>query len=385
MIATILFWLGVGTLVLVVAMAIEFAVGNRSFRRLRDIPPLTSETTPRVSIIVAGRNEERKIEAALESLLNQDYPNIEYIVVEDRSTDGTGVIVDRVAQRHPPMRVVHVTELPKGWLGKNHALHCGGEKATGEILLFTDADVHLAPSTISRAVHFMERERIDHLALAPRILMPGLLLNMFAGAFALFFGMYAKPWKVRDPKSKRHVGIGAFNMVRAAAWRGVGGHKPIAMRPDDDVKLGKILKRAGHRQELILGYDFVSVEWYASFRELVRGLEKNTFAGVDYRPSLVLAASLAQFLVFVWPVIALLVTGGATFWLNATIVVALAVLYADNAGFHGLKRWHWVGFPLTAILFQYIVWNATIKTWLRDGINWRDTHYSLAELRANKV
>jgi hypothetical protein len=157
------------------------------------------------------------------------------------------------------------------------------------------------------------------------------------------------------------------------------------MRPDDDIKLGKIIKRAGGRQELLLGEGLLTVEWYSSVGELVRGLEKNTFAGVDYKIGMVVVASVVQFVGLIWPVVALFVTSGATWWLNAGCVGVIAVLYADNAGFHGLKRWHWIGFPVTAVLFQYIVWRATLKTLFNDGINWRGTHYSLAELKANKV
>src|SRR6185295_6833385 len=108
--------------------------------------------------------------------------------------------------------------------------------------------------------------------------------------------------------------------------------------------------------------DMITVEWYSSLRELVKGLEKNTFAGVEYNLALVAAASIAQSVAFVWPVIALFVTTGLTWWLNVAIIAVIVVLYIDNAPFHGLKRWHWIGFPLTSILFQYIIWNATLKT-----------------------
>jgi phosphatidylserine synthase len=157
------------------------------------------------------------------------------------------------------------------------------------------------------------------------------------------------------------------------------------MRPDDDVKLGKLVKKSGYRQDMLLSDGLLSVEWYSSLGELVRGLEKNSFAGVEYSVAAVLAATAAQLLVFVWPVVALFVTGGTTRWLNAGVVLTLAVLYMDNARFHGEKRWHWVAMPVTALLFLYIVWRATVKTIINDGIDWRGTHYSLAELKANKV
>jgi hypothetical protein len=372
-------WLALITLLAIVAVAIEFATGNQSLRRVRQLP--VAGPTPPVSIVVAARNEARKIQPALESLRHLDYPNLEIIVVNDRSTDETGQILSEVAG----VRVITVRELPPGWLGKNHAQQVGAQAATGEWLLFTDADVHFEPSTLRRAVAYAVTAGVQHLAIAPRITMPGLWLQMFGGAFTIFFGLYAKPWKAPDPRSDRHIGIGAFNLVRADAYRAIGGHTKLAMRPDDDMKLGKALKMSGCRQEMLLGDGFVAVEWYSSVRELVRGLEKNTFAGVEYRVSVVVAATVAQLLVFVWPVVAVFVTDGVTWGLNVAAVLLLAGVYVLNAPVHGLPRWHWVAMPVTALLFLYIVWRATLLTLWRDGIDWRGTHYSLAELRANQL
>lgn len=380
-----LFGLAVVTLLLVLATAVEFAVGNRSLSRLGNVAPFQNTKAPKVSVIVAARNEARKIEVALQSILAQDYSNLEFIVVDDRSTDETGSILDRLTNKDARVRVVHITELPKGWLGKNHAQHFGAERATGELILFTDADVVMERSVISRAVAWLHREDIDHLAITPQLQMPGLLLGMFGGAFGLFFGLYAKPWKARDPKSPRHIGIGAFNLVRTEAYRAIGGHRAIAMRPDDDMKLGKLLKKCGFHQDLVRSDGLITVEWYSSVGELVRGLEKNVFAGVEYSLTAVVASSIAQLVVFVWPLVALAFTHGVTWWLNLAIVGSLAMLYMDNAHCHGAKRWHCVGFPVTAILFQYIIWRATLKTLVNNGIDWRGTHYSLPELKANKI
>ena len=380
-----LFWLAAATLLLVLATAVEFAIGNRSLSRLGNITPFQGTGGPKVSVIVAARNEARKIEEALRSILAQDYPYLEFVVVDDRSTDETGIILDRLVTMDTRVRVVHITELPKGWLGKNHAQHFGAERATGELILFTDADVVMECSVISRAVAWLRHEEIDHLAITPQLQMPGTLLCMFGGAFALFFGLYAKPWKARDPKSPRHIGIGAFNLVRTEAYRAVGGHQAIAMRPDDDMKLGKLIKKHGFHQDLLLSDGLITVEWYGSVGELIRGLEKNTFAGVEYSLVIVVASSVAQLLLFTWPLVALAFTHGPTWWLNLAIVDALAILYADNAHCHGAKRWHCVGFPVTAVLFQYIIWRATLMTLMNNGIDWRGTHYSLPELKANKV
>ncbi len=380
-----MFWLALITLLLLVACLIEFGIGQRRIRQLTEIEPVNDADAPRVSVIVAARNEARKIEAALQSVLKQDYPNLEVIVVNDRSTDETGAILDRLAQTNSRLRVVPLRELPAGWLGKNFAHHHGAESATGTWLLFTDADVVMAPETLRRAMSYAVRERLDHLAVGPRLAMPGLVLEMFGGAFMLFFTFYAKPWKARDPKSPRHIGIGAFNLVRTEVYRQIGGHQPIALRPDDDMKLGKLIKKHGYRQDVVLSGPLLTVEWYGSLRELMRGLEKNLFAGVEYNLAVLVMASVLQLAVFVWPFVAVFVTGDATRWLNAGCVFAIAALYADSARPHGLPRWHWIGFPVMVLLFQYILWRAMLKTLINGGIDWRGTHYALKDLKANRV
>jgi cellulose synthase/poly-beta-1,6-N-acetylglucosamine synthase-like glycosyltransferase len=384
----VLLSLAVLTLLLIAATFAELASGGTSLRRLEDVPlPRSGEERPTVSVVVAARNEERNVEEALRSLLAQAGAGegIEVIVVEDRSTDATGAILDRMAAECPALRVVHVATLPPGWLGKNHALWVGAEAARGELLLFTDADVVMAPGTIRRAAAHLVRERLDHLTLAPEVRMPGALLRAFGVAFGIFFTLYARPWKARDPRSRAHVGVGAFNLLRASAYRAMGTHRAIAMRPDDDMKLGKLAKRSGFRQELLIGGGMVSVEWYASLGEVVRGLEKNTFAGLDYRLSAVAGSTLLHLLVFVWPYVAVLVTRGVTQALYAVCVAILLLVFTGAARAQRVPLGYALLFPAASALFDFIVWNATLRTLARGGIEWRGTHYPLDALKANRV
>jgi cellulose synthase/poly-beta-1,6-N-acetylglucosamine synthase-like glycosyltransferase len=383
-VTSFLFLLALVTLIAHVATGIQVHLGNKSIRFLRDLPPLDGPL-PRVSIVIPARNEERNLEEALRSILALDYGNLEIDVVDDRSTDRTGEILDRMATADPRLRIVHIRELPPGWLGKNHALWLGAGKATGEFLLFTDADVVMDPSALRRAIGAMVADRLDHLTATPDIERPSLLFEMFIGAFSLFFALFTKPWKVKDPDSPSHVGIGAFNLVRASAYRAAGGHQAIAMRPDDDLKLGKLIKKNGFRQEFVFGQGMLRVEWYASVRELIQGLMKNAFSGVDYRVWVVVVSTVAQLVMMVWPFLALVLTSGATRWLNLTSVLVLFTLCWINAPLAGVRRWHGIGFPIATLLFLYIVWRAMLLTLWRDGIDWRGTHYPLALLKANKV
>jgi hypothetical protein len=261
--------LAVLTLLLLVVGAIGFARGNRQIHNLRDAAPLADSGLPRVSIIIAARNEERKLAAALRSVRRLDYPRLEIIAVNDRSPDSTGAILDRLAHNDPRLRPLQVTALPPGWLGKCHALHLGAATATGDWLLFTDADVVYAPDCLRRAIGFALAGNLDYLAVMPRMTQPDILLTMFVGAFTVFFGLYARPWRAREPRRPDHIGIGAFNLVRTTVYRQLGGHQAIALRPDDDLKLGK-LKKNGCRQDIARGAEWLTVEWYGSLRELTQ-------------------------------------------------------------------------------------------------------------------
>lgn len=380
-----LFWLALITLVLVAALLFELVHGNRSIRFVRDISAVLPAHPPRVSVVVAARDEERNLAAALDSLLAQDYPDYEVIAVDDRSADATPAILQSRAARHRHLKVTRIDALPEGWLGKNHALEQGAQAASGTILIFADADVVMRPDAVSRAVAYALAAGRDHVAIAPAVIAPAMLLGMLIGTFIMFFSAYARPWKAPDPRSRCFIGIGAFNLVRVEAYRAVGGHTRIAMRPDDDLMLGKIIKDAGYSQEMLFGRGVVSVEWYPSLGALVRGLEKNTLAGVNYSVAAIIAGALAQAVFFVWPFAALAGTSGVTALLNAAICIMLLAAYADTTRIAGVPRWYAIGLPLMIVIFTWILLRATVVTLRDNGITWRGTHYPLAALKANRV
>lgn len=380
-----LFWLGVVVLISTSCIFIEVFRGSQKICTLAEIDPVPTDQAPEASIIVAARNEERNIRTALQSLLNSSYPQLQIIVVNDRSEDNTAAILSELAASDPRLTIINIDNLPSGWLGKNHALWRGAEKATGEFLLFTDADVVMSPDTLQRAMGYVRREKLDHLAATPEAKMPSLFLNSFGITFGIFFSLFTRPWKAREPGSRWHIGIGAFNLVRAEAYHQTGGHKAIALRPDDDLKLGKIIKSAGYRQDLVNGRGMISVEWYASVRELILGLEKNIYAGTDYRLWFAASGVLFNLLVFVWPYIALFFSTGSTLALYATSVTLLSLLFADSARQYGLSPWYTFAFPFTTTLFLFIIVRTLVVNLGKGGINWRGTFYSLKELRKNRV
>jgi hypothetical protein len=210
-------------------------------------------------------------------------------------------------------------------------------------------------------------------------------MGIFIMTFAIFFWLYAMPWRAAKPDSTKHIGIGGFNMIRATVYRAIGMHQPIALRPDDDMKLGKLVKKNGYRQRLLHGQSHLSVEWYSSMRGLIDGLMKNAFAGVDYSVIAIVLFTLLQMTFSIWPFIALFVTGGWILIINIAIMLIMLALCVEIVRGQSLSPWYSLGFPLGILMFIYILWRAMILNIKNDGITWRGTHYSLAELKANKI
>jgi len=374
-------------LVLLVALLVTGLDLLFGISRIERLTSLTGHQgpAPLVSLVVAARNEERNVEAAARSLLAQRYPSLEIIAVEDRSTDRTGAILDALAAVEPRLKVVHLTKLPPGWLGKNHALSVGATAARGEWLLFADADVIMAPDSISRAVAYAERRGLDHVTILPDTLMPGILLKAFVVVGIIIFGIALRPWKARDPRSRHFVGVGAFNLVRASAYARAGGHEPIRLRPDDDIKLGKILKRSGARQDALSGRGMVSVEWYRTLGETIDGLMKNSFAVVQYNPPMMLLGVVFYVVLGLAPLAALVLGTGPLQWLGAAAVGWQLLVHAWVAREAHLPLRAVLLYPVIYLIFAWIVLRAMVLNLRQGGIYWRDTFYPLSELRKNRV
>lgn len=349
-------------------------LASKRVELLRNFDP--DPDPPGLSIVVAAANEEHTLERALRSLLALDYPEVEVIVVNDRSTDGTGAVLAKLAEQHPRLQVVTLTELPPGWLGKTHALHQGAARARHDLLLFTDADVVFAPDSLRRAVTALKARNLDHLVVAPHMEAHGLIEQVFISYFNVMFQVRFQPDRAQDPKSKAFIGVGAFNMVRRQAYRAVGGHLPVALDVTDDVSLGRALKLAGFRQQVFNGMDLVHVRWVVGLRGIIHGLEKNAYAGVDYDlPKTVMAGGILLFIAL-GPALLSFTPGGVLAWLGMCATGTL------SGPMMGLPRTCGPLFPLAGPLFIYVVARSAWLAERRGGIYWRGTFYRLEELRA---
>ena len=381
------FWLSLAVFLLAGTAFADLALGWRKLGYLRDVaaaghnaPPSTPRVSTRVSIIIAALNEAATIEPALRSVLAQDCPDLEVIAINDRSSDMTGEILERIGNTDNRLRVLHITDLPAGWLGKNHALHQGALLARGEYLLFTDADVVFAPSALRRAVAHCEAHRLDHLAVLPEVPARGLLMGMMnLGGMVGGFGIM-KPWKVRTSQ-KHFFGVGAFNLVRARSYRETGGHEAIALAVVDDMILAKRMKKPGFRQDFLLGNGLISVEIYHSVGEMVRGMRKNIFAAFGFKLRTLIALTAVTLIMLAWPWIGLVATEGVTRWINAATLIVSLALHLDVIRFTKYSRWCLVFQPIAGLFALFVAWQASLIVLYRGEVVWRGTRYSLEELK----
>lgn len=371
----LLFWL---------LLAQEVMRGNRRLKRLATLSTPSPAVWPRVSVVLAARNEAATIGAAVPTILALDYPDLEIIAVNDRSEDDTGAQLDRLAAANPRLQVEHVRALPDGWIGKNHALHLGAARATGDWILFTDADIHFQPEVLQRAVAHARAQSLDHLAAVPQLSEHGHWLGICVNAFSVAFTVGLRPWRIPDPRSAAHGGVGAFNLVRASTYRKMGGHEPLRLRPDDDIKLGKLMKGGGF-SEFVLGAGAISVSWYATMGEMIRGLTKNAYAGADYRFWVPPLGAFAVLLLCLWPVVALFVTTGPAWWSYAGAIAFMLAVGCDQPRFAGGRWWHGLFLPLGMAVFSYILLRSMVVTHWTGGVTWRGTFYRLRELKRNRL
>lgn len=379
-----LFWICLVILLIASLICIDVIRSEGFIVRLAQ-RPFADQTWPSVSIVVSARNEQDSIDTAVRSLLNLDYPNYELTVVNDRSTDQTGHILKTLQMQFPRLNVVTISELPQGWLGKCNAMQAGAQRSQADWILFTDADVSMRPDTLKRVLDYVITEKADHISLVPECIMPNWLLHAFIATFSIFFKILVKPARIANPKSSAHCGIGAFNLIRSTVYQKLGGHVPIRLRPDDDLKLGKLVKSKGYAQRFASGIGLISVPWYPSIRALIHGLEKNSFAGMDYSLPKLLFSNLALPAVFVLPFPLLLVTGGAAWWMALGACVMILAMAMHNARSVGYPFFYGLFFPLGVLFFLYIINRAVLLTLHRKGIYWRDSFYSLKDLKANRI
>jgi hypothetical protein len=381
------FWIGFLGLVALIwsVQSIDLALGALSIPALKSVAPLNDAHCPSVSVLFAARDEAEKLPAALETFLALDYPKFDVIAVNDRSEDATEGILRRAAQRDLRLKVISISSLPAGWLGKPHALQEAYDHSTGEWLIFTDADVHFEPDVLRLAIALAEQRHWDHMPLLCHTKMFSVGEKIAMMFFGMAFMLGVRPWRASNPKSGSYVGIGAFQLIRRSTYEKIGEHRRLAMEVVDDVKLGKLVKEAGCSSGIARSGPSVSVYWHAGVRNIIRGTTKNFFATTGFSLPIVCVQMLGVLMLSVMPWLALpFVHGWAR--LFAAIAVALAICAEGGVAIeNGVSPLYALTHPIGALIFGWMLARSTIVTLWQGGITWRGTFYPLEKLKRGVV
>jgi hypothetical protein len=370
-----------------VSMTVAALAHQRSVQRLPALPAIDEAERPaagriRCSVIVATRNDGARLEGTVHRLLAQVGIAVEVIVVDDRSADDTRQVIQRFASADSRVRTIRVASLPPGWLGKCHACHLGASAATGEWLLFVDADCWMTPDVIARAVAAAGRDQADHITLTPGV-TPG-TIGAKAWHLALLTRLSRRIAGVNRDRVGAHFGMGAFNLVHAAAYRESGGYEALRLTIVDDMTLGLLLHRAGKRTRAFLGGPDVECLWGTTVRGMIGVMEKNYFAAAGFRIAPVAAIGVMSVALFGAAVVGPLTgtTAGAAAGLAPWSLALPAALLARRLG------WPLRCAALAPLLYPVLVYavvNSAVVTLRQGGVRWRDTFYPLDVLRKGTV
>jgi glycosyltransferase involved in cell wall biosynthesis len=349
-------------------------------------PDAAESAAPDVTVVVPACNEQESIQATLRSLLASTGVRLQIVAVNDRSTDRTGELMDAVAAEAlacagpHTLEVIHICELPPGWLGKAHALAMAAAHATAPWLLFTDGDVTFNPRLIALALGYARAERADHVVLILTMQLKNTAEAAVVAAFQALAAWNTRLWKVADPKARDFFGTGGFNLVRREIYERLGGFAEMRMEVVEDLRLGWKIKRAGYAQRIVLGPGLARIRWINGALSFVGLVEKNGYAGLRYRAGISLLAFLGFAVQIVLPLAAMACGGWAA--LAGLLTYALiAVAYAANRSVTQVSPWVAVFFaPATAILLFAFARSMFLTIW-RNGVVWRGTLYPLDELR----
>ncbi len=373
------------------SLALVFVVATmtRAFKPLPTPSPADPPAEgPLVSIVLPARNEERNIQQCLSSLLGQCYPNLEVVMVDDESTDKTLHLAQALAARDSRLTVIKGTPLPRGWIGKNHAVHQAMHHARGDWFLFTDADTVHSPQALASALDLEVREKADMLCLFThqhqdtfweKVVQPAVLLAVFA--------LGGTAHEANDPRSPIVKTNGQYMLIRRQAYESVGGHEAFKADIVEDLALARNVKRAGFRLLLADGRALVTTRMYASLKEIWQGWSKNMCAAHTgesrFRRMTMYAlyglASAAPLVVLIW--------SAAAFVMASDPLVAVAGLQsAAQISFLVIMRvkvneifqvgaWYALGHPLAGAVFLGMMIWCGLRALTGRRVGWKGRRY----------
>jgi chlorobactene glucosyltransferase len=347
------------------------------------LPPVDEQ--PTVSVLIPARDEAAAIQRCLESVLAQDHAVAEVIVLDDRSTDGTGDIVDALARSDDRLRRIVGRELPGGWKGKNWALHQAVAEARGEWLLFVDADVQLSDQAVRQALGAARAHGAQMVSWFAQLEMRTFWERQLMPFIADFIVLFSPLHKVNDPAEDHCIANGQFILIRREVYDEVGGHAAIRGTIIDDVGLARAVKFAGFAMHMAFALGLMQTRMYASFGQIWRGWSKNFFPAMQQRPGLAVGAvaylaltGVVPPLLAVWAVVS---AAGGRF--GAPELLALSAA-AGIVVYRTVTRWvdpggygwaHVLLHPLQALVLSGIIVDSVLQSRGNRSTRWKGRTY----------
>lgn len=377
----------VGLLWIVRIFAVEAAIRARCLlheKSYKEPPP----GAPKVSIVLAGKDEQDNIEACIRSLLDQDYPDYELIVVDDRSTDATPAILARLNAEFPNrFQTLRVNSLPAGWFGKHNAVRTGMERASGDWLLFTDADCRqTSRRTLSLAMSEALHHQCDFLSVIPNLERRTFWERVLQPICAAILMVWFRPARVNNPATPAAYANGAFMLMSRKCYDTIGGHEAVRDKINEDIHMAAIAKQRGQRLRVVENQGLYVARMYDSLRAGYHGWSR-IFYGCLEKPSRIFIALLLVSVGGVLPIASFFValggalaTGESEWWKAAAIWGAVVVLIQSvtarlfSAVGYGLL-WS-LSYGLGAVVSSAILVNALLKSLGLTGTTWRRTTYA---------
>lgn len=371
------------TAVLFVLMLI--CIWNLYLLRRRDYPEINENELPFVSVLVPARNEELNICRILSSLLKQDYPNYEVIVLNDNSDDNTAELINALKIKYPALKVINGKPLEKGWTGKCYACKQLFESAAGDYLLFTDADTVHNPNSLRDSVKIAVNGKADLLTLFPKMTMITFAEKLIM-PMLWFTVMLLLPFWFVDKKGffKFSIGIGPFMLFKRTAYEKIGGHESVKNAIVEDVWLGRRIKECGLHLVAADGHDLLSVRMYRNFREIWDGFSKNIFAGFAYSTAMLFAINLLYILLFFIPFLFLLIQLSSHSGFDLVfflLVIQVLILYLSRILISAKFRLGIIStvlHPIGALCVPIVALNSWRWITLGKGTKWKGRIYSPA-------
>lgn len=382
-------WFLVSTFLFIAGLVVIYWVHNQYHLDIVVTPAPSPANPPLISVCIPARNEERNIRRCIESALGQDYPNLEIIVLDDRSIDATLTLLRDIASRDSRLVPIHGSDLPDGWAGKPHALHQAAASARGEWLCFVDADTFLAPQAISSVFAKALETEADMFTVMTRQILGSFWEKTVMPLVMTALSVGFSPRKVNDPKRRDAVANGQFIFIKRSVYDAIGGHESVKDQIVEDKAISEQVKWNGYRLVMADGSRVVSTRMYTSLAEMWEGWTKNIYLGLRDHPYMLLLgafgatlALIAALFMPVWPLLGIFwyLNGGEWMALGVLLQSMLvwgALIYARANIAHGMgiSRWYAWTTPLGAGVFATMMVTSAWNVISGQGVTWRGRTY----------